>query len=142
MEESPTAESGSTFSVFLPYGKCHLPLSQTDDHVDGSGAMGRSSYARGILEEVRPPSPSLTCLLLGRYAWSSVGLTSFFYSSLMVLLAQACRWNNTRTSSSTGSASMSDSGASATEVRLRLGQQAPHWGFFFSLVLPAKRFVC
>lgn len=48
--ESPTNESGSVFSVFLPYGKGHLPEGQIDDD-ENREAYLCSDYSRGLLEE-------------------------------------------------------------------------------------------
>lgn len=49
-DESPTGESGTTVSVFLPFGKSHLPASQTFEDIDGSSSLS-SNYARGIVDE-------------------------------------------------------------------------------------------
>lgn len=49
--ESPTGESGSRFSVYLPYGKSHLPADQTVESLDRITAQ--SSYARGVIEEAQ-----------------------------------------------------------------------------------------
>lgn len=48
--ESPTNESGSVFSVFLPYGKGHLPDGQIDDDENRETYLC-SDYSRGLLEE-------------------------------------------------------------------------------------------
>ncbi|KAL7413157.1 hypothetical protein BDY24DRAFT_74844 [Mrakia frigida] len=50
VEESVTGDSGSTFSVFLPYGRGHLPASQTSDSVEAS--VTRSFFSRGVIDEV------------------------------------------------------------------------------------------
>jgi PAS domain S-box-containing protein len=50
--ESPTGESGSTFSVFLKYGRGHLPEGMVDES-DGAdtGAFVCSAYSKGLMEE-------------------------------------------------------------------------------------------
>ncbi|CED83474.1 multi-sensor signal transduction histidine kinase [Phaffia rhodozyma] len=49
-EESPTGESGTTVSVFLPYGKSHLPASQTSEEIDSSINLS-STYSKWIVDE-------------------------------------------------------------------------------------------
>lgn len=50
--ESPTGESGSTFSVFIKYGRGHLPEGMVDES-DGAdtGNFICSSYSKGLVEE-------------------------------------------------------------------------------------------
>lgn len=49
--ESPTGESGSTFSVFLKYGRGHLPEGLVDDARGSTGAFVCSAYSKGIVDE-------------------------------------------------------------------------------------------